>query len=161
MTLRSAPDPNAVVSAITTALHGRRGVLLGGSDVAGKEISSQATKDLGFAELLAFPLLAILALLIFRGVAALLPVAVGGISVLGSFVILRLVNEQLSLSSFALNLVIGLGLGLAVDYSLLLVWRFREELSERRRRRRARSRRRCEPPGGRSCSAPRRSPRRC
>ncbi|MBV8734887.1 MAG: MMPL family transporter, partial [Solirubrobacterales bacterium] len=127
--LRSAPDPNAVVSAITGALHGRRGVLLGGSDVAGKEISAQASKDLGFAELVAFPLLAILAWLIFRGIAALLPVAVGGISVLGSFVILRLVNEPLSLSSFALNLVIGLGLGLAVDYSLLLVWRFREELS--------------------------------
>ena len=129
VTLRTAPDPSAVVSAITTALHRRRGVVLGGSDAAGKEISGQATKDLGFAELLAFPLLAIIAWLIFRGVAALLPVAVGGISVLGSFVILRLVNEQLSLSSFALNLVIGLGLGLAVDYSLLLVWRFREELS--------------------------------
>jgi RND superfamily putative drug exporter len=129
VTLHSAPDPNAVVSAITAALHGRRDVTLGGSDVAGKEISAQATNDLGFAELLAFPLLAILAWLIFRGVAALLPVAVGGVSVLGSFVILRLVNEQLSLSSFALNLVIGLGLGLAVDYSLLLVWRFREELS--------------------------------
>ena len=129
VTLRSAPDPNAVVSAITSALHGRRGVVLGGSDVAGKEVSAQAAKDLGFAELLAFPLLAIVAWLIFRGVAALLPVAVGGISVLGSFVILRLVNGPLSLSSFALNLVIGLGLGLAVDYSLLLVWRFREELS--------------------------------
>ena len=43
--------------------------------------------------------------------------------------------------------MIGLGLGLAVDYSLLLVWRFREELSARRRRPGARSRRRCEPPG--------------
>jgi len=32
------------------------------------------------------------------------------------------------LGSHALNLVIGLGLGLAVDYSLFLVWRFREEL---------------------------------
>jgi len=31
--------------------------------------------------------------------------------------------------------VIGLGLGLAVGYSLLLVWRFREELSEGLRRR--------------------------
>jgi len=46
------------------------------------------------------PLLAI-AWLIFRGVAALAPAAVGGVSVLGSFVILRLVNEQLSLSNFA------------------------------------------------------------
>ncbi len=129
VTLRSAPDPNKVVSAISTALHGRRKVLLGGPDVAGKEVSAQASKDLGLAELLAFPLLAIIAWLIFRGVAALLPVAVGGVSVLGSFTLLRLVNEQLSLSSFALNLVIGLGLGLSVDYSLLLVWRFREELS--------------------------------
>jgi len=129
VTLRAAPDPNAVVSSIETALHGRREVVLGGSDVAGKEISAQASKDLGFAELLAFPLLAIIAWLIFRGVAAVLPIAVGGVSVLGSFVILRLVNEVVSLSSFALNLVIGLGLGLAVDYSLLLVWRFREELS--------------------------------
>jgi RND superfamily putative drug exporter len=129
VTLRSAYDPVSVVSNITAALQGRRDVLLGGGDVAGKEISAQATSDLGFAELLAFPLLALLSWLIFRGVAALLPVAVGGVSVLGSFVVLRLINTQLSLSSFALNLVIGLGLGLAVDYSLLLVWRFREELS--------------------------------
>jgi RND superfamily putative drug exporter len=129
VTLHSAADPNTVVAAITTALRGRRGVVLGGVDVAAREISAQATKDLGFAEALAFPLLVILALLIFRGVAALLPVAVGGTSVLGSFAILRLVNEALPLSNFALNLVIGLGLGLAVDYSLLLVWRFREELS--------------------------------
>jgi uncharacterized membrane protein YdfJ with MMPL/SSD domain len=34
------------------------------------------------------------------------------------------------LSVFALNLVIGLGLGLAVDYSLFLVWRFREEMQQ-------------------------------
>ena len=128
VTLYSAPNPNNVVKAIEARVHGRPGVLLGGGDVAGEQISSQATKDLGFAELLAFPLLALLAWLIFRGVAALLPVAVGGISVLGAFVVLRVVNAELPLSGFALNLVIGLGLGLAVDYSLLLVWRFREEL---------------------------------
>ena len=49
-------------------------------------------------------------------------------AVLGTFLVLRLVNAALPLSIFALNLVIGLGLGLAVDYSLFLVWRFREEL---------------------------------
>jgi uncharacterized membrane protein YdfJ with MMPL/SSD domain len=127
--LSSAGDSDGVVSSIGSALHGRRDVLLGGGAVAGKQIGSQATKDLGFAELIAFPLLALLALAIFRGVAAPLPLAVGGISVLGAFVVLRLINTQLALSSFALNLVIGLGLGLAVDYCLLLVWRFREELS--------------------------------
>jgi uncharacterized membrane protein YdfJ with MMPL/SSD domain len=49
-------------------------------------------------------------------------------AVLGTFLVLRLVNMALPLSIFALDLVIGLGLGLAVDYSLFLVWRYREEL---------------------------------
>jgi RND superfamily putative drug exporter len=58
----------------------------------------------------------------------LLPVAAGGLSVLGTFAVLRVINSFVSLSVFALNLVIAVGLGLAVDYSLFLVWRFREEL---------------------------------
>jgi uncharacterized membrane protein YdfJ with MMPL/SSD domain len=127
-TLRVAPDPDTVVSHIQAALNGRRDVLLGGPDVAGVQTGTQAQKDLGFAEALAFPLLIILALFIFRGIAALLPMAVGGMAILGTFVVLRLVNMALPLSIFALDLVIGLGLGLAVDYTLFLVWRYREEL---------------------------------
>jgi RND superfamily putative drug exporter len=129
-TLRSAPYPDDVVTAIQAALHGRHDVMLGGTDVASQEVGDQAKSDLAFAELLAFPLLALLSLLIFRGLAALLPVAVGGTAVLGTFLGLRVINSFLSLSSFSLNLVIGLGLGLAIDYSLLLVWRFREELGQ-------------------------------
>ena len=129
-TLRAAPDPNTVVSNIETALHGRSDVLLGGADVAGVQLGKQAQADLGFAEAIAFPLLAILAFFIFRGVAALLPIAVGGMAVLATFLVLRLINMALPLSIFALNLVIGLGLGLAVDYSLFLVWRFREEMRQ-------------------------------
>ncbi len=122
---------NATADDVVSALAGRlpHDVLLGGSDTANKQVGSQASKDLGFAELLAFPLLAVLGFLIFRGIAALLPVAVGGTAVLGAFSVLRVINGVLSLSNFALNLVIGVGLGLAVDYSLLLIWRFREELS--------------------------------
>jgi RND superfamily putative drug exporter len=127
-TLRTAPDPNTVVSGIQAALKGRSDVLLGGGDVAGDQTGKQATSDLGLAEAIAFPLLAILAFFIFRGLAALLPIAVGGMAVLGTFAVLRLVNMVLPLSVFALNLVIGLGLGLAVDYSLFLVSRFREEM---------------------------------
>jgi RND superfamily putative drug exporter len=129
VTLRSGPDTDTGVSQVESALHGRHDVTLGGSDVASKQVGEQAVSDLGFAELLAFPLLAIIAILIFRGVAALLPVAAGGLSVLGTFVVLRVINTFLPLSVFALNLVIAVGLGLAVDYSLFLVWRFREELS--------------------------------
>ena len=127
-TLRAAPDPDKVVADIETALHGRQDVLLGGADVASVQTGKQAGADLGFAEAIAFPLLAILAFFIFRGIAALLPIAVGGMAVLGTFLVLRLINMALPLSIFALDLVIGLGLGLAVDYSLFLVWRFREEL---------------------------------
>jgi uncharacterized membrane protein YdfJ with MMPL/SSD domain len=127
-TFRSRPNPDDVAKAIKSALKGRRDIRLGGPDVAGEQVGAQAGRDLGFAELLAFPLLALIALVIFRGVAALLPIAVGGMSVLGAFVALRAVNAVLPLSVFSLNLVIGIGLGLAVDYSLLLVWRFREEL---------------------------------
>jgi uncharacterized membrane protein YdfJ with MMPL/SSD domain len=127
-TLRGGPNTDTGVNQITTALQGRHDVLLGGGDVAAKQIGDQALQDLGLAEALAFPLVAIIAVLIFRGLAALLPLAAGGLSVLGAFTVLRIVNTFLALSVFALNVVIAVGLGLAVDYSLFLVWRFREEL---------------------------------
>ncbi len=127
-TLKVPRSADNAVKAIEKALHGRRDVVLGGGDVANHQVNQQAVSDLGFAELVVFPLLFVLALLIFRGVAALLPLAVGGLSVLVTFTVLRLVNTGFALSTFALNLVIGLGLGLAVDYSLFLVWRFRDEI---------------------------------
>jgi RND superfamily putative drug exporter len=66
---------------------------------------------------------------VFRGViAALLPLMVGGITVLGTYLGLRLINVEAPLSVFALNLATGLGLGLSIDYSLFMVSRFREEL---------------------------------
>jgi RND superfamily putative drug exporter len=126
--LQSGPDASMEVSMMQNALKDWKNVKLGGSDVANVQVGKQALADLGLAEALAFPLLALIALLIFRGLAALLPLATGGLAVLVAFLILRLVNYALPLSVFALNLVIGLGLGLAVDYSLFLVWRFRSEL---------------------------------
>jgi uncharacterized membrane protein YdfJ with MMPL/SSD domain len=107
----------------------RADVELGGSDVAFMQVNAQAAEDLARGELLAFPILLALALLFFRGVAAaILPLAIGVVSVLTTFALLRVVNVGIELSPFALNLVIGLGLGLAIDYSLFLVARFREEL---------------------------------
>ncbi|GAC1520672.1 MAG: MMPL family transporter [Thermoleophilaceae bacterium] len=126
--LRSRVDSNDVVRRLTRALHARHDVQLGGGAVATYQVGQQATKDLGFAELLAFPLLALLALVIFRGGAALLPLAGGMLNVFGAFLLLRAINTVYPLSSFALHLVIGLGLGLALDYSLFMVTRFREQL---------------------------------
>jgi RND superfamily putative drug exporter len=127
-TLRAGASETDVVKRLESAFAGNRAVALGGDSVAGEQVGGQATSDLAIAELIAFPLLALLSVLVFRGVAALLPVAIGGFSVLAAFAVLRAINSALSLSPFALNLVIGLGLGLAVDYSLFCVSRFREEL---------------------------------
>ena len=123
----SASDSD-VVKRLHHAFAADHAVVLGGTAVAGQQTGAQATSSLAIAELIAFPLLALLSLAVFRGVAALLPLAIGGFSVLGAFAVLRAINSVLSLSPFALNLVIGLGLGLAIDYSLFCVSRFREEL---------------------------------
>jgi uncharacterized membrane protein YdfJ with MMPL/SSD domain len=127
-TLRAGASDSDVVKRLQDVFAGDDAVALGGTVVAGQQTGAQATSSLAIAELIAFPLLALLTVVVFRGVAALLPVAIGGFSVLGAFAVLRAINSALSLSPFALNLVIGLGLGLAIDYSLFCVSRFREEL---------------------------------
>ncbi len=128
-TLRASADDKDSAQRAEAAFAGARDVTVGGPAVAGEQIGSTVTSDLGKAELLAFPLLIVLSLLFFRGRAALMPLAVGTATVLGTFLILSGVNHLYGLSVFALNLVIGLGLGLAVDYSLFLVTRYREELA--------------------------------
>ena len=82
-----------------------------------------------------FPLLLLLSLWVFRGlVAAALPLVVGALTILGTFLGLRIVDEFLGISVFALNLVSALGLGLAIDYSLFVLSRYREEVATAPRR---------------------------
>jgi uncharacterized membrane protein YdfJ with MMPL/SSD domain len=108
---------------------GGEGVKLGGPDVVGPEIGEQVSSDLARAELIAFPLLFLLSPWVFRSlVAALLPPLIGALSIVATFLLMRLVNGELtSLSIYALNLVTGIGLGLAID--LFMVSRYREELA--------------------------------
>jgi uncharacterized membrane protein YdfJ with MMPL/SSD domain len=106
------------------------GVRFGGQDVAFDEINKRTSSDLERAELLAFPILLLLSLWVFRGlVAAMLPLLVGGFAIVLAFVMLRLVNQFTGLSIFAVNLVTGVGLGLGIDYSLFVLSRYREELA--------------------------------
>jgi uncharacterized membrane protein YdfJ with MMPL/SSD domain len=106
------------------------GVTVGGPALAQNQANTQVERDLRKAELFAFPLLFVLSLLFFRGlVAALLPLLVGALAIIGTFLMLRIASELTSISIFALNVAIGLGLGLAIDYSLFVVSRYREEIA--------------------------------
>lgn len=111
---------------------GDRQIKLGGSEVVGYQVVETVHHDLVRAELLAFPILFVLSLWIFRSlVASALPLVIGGLNVVLALLGLRVINEFTGLSVFALNMVTALGLGLAIDYSLLVVSRFRDELAAR------------------------------
>jgi uncharacterized membrane protein YdfJ with MMPL/SSD domain len=117
--------------AIADDLDDQPGVTVGGISLAQEQVNKQVEKDLRMAEMIAFPLLFLLSLLFFRsGVAALLPLMIGGLAIVGTFLLLRLANEVVDVSIFALNLTTGLGLGLAIDYSLFVVSRYREEIAK-------------------------------
>jgi trehalose monomycolate/heme transporter len=102
---------------------------VGGFTPTEEAINHEVTSDIGRAEGLSMPILLILLLLIFGGlVAASLPLAVGGIAILGSFTALRLITLATPVSIYSVNITTILGLGLAIDYGLFMVSRFREEL---------------------------------
>jgi RND superfamily putative drug exporter len=93
------------------------------------ETNDQTRTDLTKAELIAFPVLALLLLFVFRGVvAASIPLLIGGVSIVGTLFVLKIMSTFADTSLFALNLATGLSLGLAVDYALLMVSRYREEM---------------------------------
>ncbi|MFD9992048.1 MMPL family transporter, partial [Bacillus cereus] len=106
---------------------------IGGPTAGNVQISTVSLTDLSLAEIIVFPALFVLLVLVFRGVvAALLPLAGGAVTVVATMAALRLLVSFQPLSVFALNLVLGLGLGLSIDFSLLIVSRFRAELGARR-----------------------------
>ena len=94
------------------------------------ETNDQTREDLTKAELIAFPILALFLLFVFRGVvAAGIPLLIGMISIVGTLLVLRIMSGVVDTSLFALNIATGLSLGLAVDYALLMVSRYREEIA--------------------------------
>jgi RND superfamily putative drug exporter len=104
-------------------------VAMGGFAAGFNDTNDQTKEDLTKAELIAFPILALLLLIVFRGVvAAAIPLLIGVISIVGTLFVLRMMSLFVDTSIFALNIATGLSLGLAVDYALLMVSRYREEI---------------------------------
>jgi RND superfamily putative drug exporter len=81
------------------------------------------------AELLAAPLLLLVLLVVFRSLlAALIPLALGAMTVLAGRGVLVLLTGLMPIDALSLVVCTMMGLALGVDYSLLIVSRFREEL---------------------------------
>ncbi|MCZ4118959.1 MMPL family transporter [Streptomyces sp. H39-S7] len=125
----------AAVERLAPAYRGVQGavdVRIGGVAAVRHELQSTIEEDLLRAEMIALPVTLVLLVMVFgSAVAALLPLGVGIIAILGTNAVLRLITSFTDVSLFAQSLTTVLGLGLGIDYALFIVRRFREELADR------------------------------
>ncbi|MGW1778703.1 MMPL family transporter [Streptomyces sp. NPDC002143] len=117
------------IAPLYRGVHGPVEVKLGGIVAVRHEMQKTIQEDLTRAELIALPITLILLVMVFgSAVAALLPLGIGIVAILGTNAVLSGLTRFTDVSIFAMNLTTALGLGLAVDYALFIVRRFREEL---------------------------------
>jgi len=87
-------------------------------------------QDLQRAEYVALPITLLLLVLIFASiVAALLPISVGVLAIVGGVGGTLFLARFTDVSQYAINIVTLIGLGVAIDYSLFVVNRYRDELA--------------------------------
>jgi RND superfamily putative drug exporter len=95
-----------------------------------RAIQEESISSAERAELIALPILLVVLLLVFRSpVAAAVPLTLGAVTVLASRGLLWLVTHFATVDALALTVCTMMGLALGVDYALLMVSRFREELT--------------------------------
>jgi RND superfamily putative drug exporter len=101
----------------------------GGLAAVYKDVNAVIEADTKKADSVAIPVTLVLLILVFGSVvAAFLPLAVGILAIVGTFLVLRVVSGFTEVSIYSLSLTTAMGLGLAIDYSLFIVSRYREEL---------------------------------
>jgi RND superfamily putative drug exporter len=133
VTLHNADDPIAS-SAFTRLRSSVAGtgytVKIGGGAAINSDINGRVSADIARAEGLSLPILMVLLVVVFGSLAAAaLPLAIGGLAILGSFLALKVISLVTDVSIFSVNIVTIMGLGLAIDYGLFMVSRFREEIA--------------------------------
>ncbi|WP_330320094.1 MMPL family transporter [Streptomyces clavifer] len=127
---KTAGDTLDRIAPAYRGVHGPVEVSVGGPVAVRHEMQTIIQEDLLRAELIALPVTLVLLVMVFgSAIAALLPLGVGIVAILGTNAVLRGITELTDVSVFAQNLTTALGLGLAIDYALFIVRRFREELA--------------------------------
>lgn len=108
----------------------RADISIGGDAAVSNDVTNNVGTSLALAELIAVPLVLLLLLFVFGSVvAALLPLAIGTLSIVGTFAELSLLGSVTNVAIYAINLTTAMGMALGIDYALLTVNRFREELA--------------------------------
>jgi uncharacterized membrane protein YdfJ with MMPL/SSD domain len=114
-------------------VHDRDGVTVraGGVAMVYAQINHQNERDLLLMESIAIPLSFLVLVWVFGGLlTAALPITLGGLAIVGSMSVLRLISFGTDVSTYALNLSSAMGLALAIDYTLLIISRYRDELAD-------------------------------
>lgn len=110
-------------------------VTVTGRSVLDYDIRTVSAADARRLELRLLPVALVILLLAFGAlVAAVLPLVVGVLAIAVSLTVIGLLARWTPMSVFVLNLTTMIGLGVGIDYSLLVVTRFREELTRGLRR---------------------------
>jgi uncharacterized membrane protein YdfJ with MMPL/SSD domain len=88
------------------------------------------SRDLSKGESIALPIALVVLLAVFGlSLAATIPFIFAAATITGTLGIVFIVAHHMTMATYVTNLVQLIGLGIAIDYSLLVVYRFREELA--------------------------------
>ncbi len=105
---------------------------VGGEPIFLDDTRSQTQTDLFKSEYIATPVAIITMLIVFGTlIAASIPIVLGAVCAFLILMTLFALGHIFSLSVFTLNIALLLGICLSLDYALLIVSRFRDELSHR------------------------------
>jgi uncharacterized membrane protein YdfJ with MMPL/SSD domain len=119
-TLREDLDPGDAAAGVTPYLVGQPTIWAGMQEIS--------KEDLAKAESSGFPIVALILLVVFGSLAAaMLPLALGFVSVLVTGALIYFISLQMTTSVFVTNMASMIGIGVAVDYSLFILARYREE----------------------------------
>ncbi|OKL36247.1 MMPL family transporter [Domibacillus mangrovi] len=124
-------DP--IIEDVQSIIKDEEGVSITGGPVISKDINKASQDDLKRAELIGLPV-ALIVLLLALGtvVSSILPLIIGGVSIVIGFGVLSLIADSVDLAIFILNITPMLGLALSIDFSLLFINRYKEERSNGR-----------------------------
>jgi len=118
--LREALDPGTASGGVMLYLAGQPTVWAGMQELS--------KEDLQKAEGSGFPIVALILLVVFGSLAAaVLPLALGFVSVIVTGALIYFLSLQMSMSVFVTNMASMIGIGVAIDYSLFILARYREE----------------------------------